>query len=199
MVHRVFGGALALFRTARTIPTGLVEKDSSDASSRISGPSSKPFHQSTKMAHLRNLVLSALLIAGCSSNKTPTPAQVSEPREPADAGTTDASVADALPYCGENGNFSVRGGTVDKTKLGERCSVRGDAGLTFTDCPPGTWCMGFGGIDPDDPDLRDYRCAPADCGLVTCPSNSCCGTSYSLYPLVICFGDPPDAGDGGSP
>ncbi len=149
--------------------------------------------------HLRDVIIvPALLIAGCSSNKTPTPAQVSEPREPADAGTVDVSDASAAPVIPHCGSLPIPGGTVDKSKLGEVCSVRTDAGLTFTDCPPGSTCIGFASVDRDDPDLRSYRCAPGGCGIVTCPSDSCCGEGYSLPYSVACYGDPPDAGDGGA-
>ncbi len=153
------------------------------------------------MLQLRNrIVLLALLIAACASNKTPAPAQVSEPGEPAEASLADASVSDAFPSCGSSW---IGGGTVDKTKLGERCSIRGDAGLTFTDCPPGMGCIGFGGVNRDDPDLDDYRCVPTGsggCELVTCPSSphSCCVTFFSAPPIVACYGDTPDVGDGGS-
>ncbi len=153
------------------------------------------------MLQLRDLiVLAALLIVGCSSNKTPAPTQVSEPGEPADASVADASIANAFPHCGSSW---IGGGTVDKTKFSEkRCSIRGDAGITFTDCPPGTGCVGYGGVNRDDPDLGDYRCVPTGfggCELVTCPAHSCCVTSFSNPPQIGCYGDLPDAGDGGSP
>jgi hypothetical protein len=132
------------------------------------------------------LVCGALLF-GCTSN-TPTPTLASE----FDAAGTDASATDGAADAGRSscGSSPIDGGTVDKSKLGPACSYSDGGALAFTECAEGV-CTGFTTFG-NDPDMRDYRCAPPSaCELVTCPPTACCITSFSIPGLVGCYGSPP--------
>jgi len=101
------------------------------------------------MPFVRSRVLGfALLVLSCAPNKTSAP-EGSSPGSDASADSSIVSEASSDVHSGSCGGDFVNG-KVDKSKLGPVCSYV-DGGLHFTDCPPGSTCIGFGLLDEQIP------------------------------------------------